>query len=128
MAPAFVVDTSAVLAILFDEAGGERVGEVWAQCVISTVNTSEVIAKLIDKGLPVERARLAYADLRMKQKEFDGELAYSSGLLREATRRKGLSLGDRACLALARREGATVLTADRAWAGLDVGVEIEIIR
>jgi PIN domain nuclease of toxin-antitoxin system len=54
--------------------------------------------------------------------------ALDSGLLREATRAAGLSLGDRLCLAAARARQARVLTADRSWAGLDVGVEIEVIR
>lgn len=59
---------------------------------------------------------------------FDTDLALRAALLRNSTRPYGLSLGDRACLALARREGLPVLTADRSWAKLDVGVEVVLIR
>ena len=59
---------------------------------------------------------------------FDESLAVAAGLLRSATREHGLSLGERACLAMARCEGAAVLTADRTWATLNVGVEVELIR
>ena len=55
-------------------------------------------------------------------------LAVAAGQLRAATQEKGLSLGDRACVALAMREQAGIVTADRAWAGLDPGVEVELIR
>jgi PIN domain nuclease of toxin-antitoxin system len=59
---------------------------------------------------------------------FDGPMALRAGKLRAAARSRGLSLGDRACLALAQREGLPALTADRAWAGLDIGVEVRLIR
>lgn len=60
--------------------------------------------------------------------DYDEDLALAASKLRPATRHKGLSLGDRACLALAIREGATAITTDRAWADLDVGCHIEVIR
>lgn len=59
---------------------------------------------------------------------FDGDTAMRAGLLRDATRAAGLSLGDRACIAVALREGLPALTADQVWTRVDVGVEIKLIR
>ena len=59
---------------------------------------------------------------------FDAGLALSAGVLRAATRHLGLSLGDRACLALAQKLSATARTADRAWMGLDLGIAVECVR
>ncbi len=78
--------------------------------------------------MPARSIREAIDTLNLVIVPFDAELAYLTGLLRTATRAAGLSLGDRACLALAQRLSAPVLTADQAWKGLDVGVEIRHIR
>jgi PIN domain nuclease of toxin-antitoxin system len=67
-------------------------------------------------------------DLDLDLHPFDEPLAFETGALRAATRDRGLSLGDRACLALAQRLGASVLTADRAWQGLDLGIPVEVLR
>jgi PIN domain nuclease of toxin-antitoxin system len=117
-----------LLAVLFEEPGGERVAPLIAGSTMGAVNLSEVVAKLIDRGWDVAPARATVLRLRLEVAPLDKELAIETGLLRAATRTLGLSLGDRACLALARAEGATVLTADRTWAGLDLGVTIEVIR
>ena len=58
----------------------------------------------------------------------DAELGLRAGVLHAATRSRGLSLGDRICLALAEGEGVPALTADRAWADLDIGIEVSLIR
>jgi PIN domain nuclease of toxin-antitoxin system len=123
-----VLDSSALLAIGFGEPGAERVRAAMAEAVISAVNASEIIARLIDRGVPGDEAVLSLREFEVPVRPFDQEQARDAGLLRAATRTLGLSLGDRACLALARAEGATVLTADRTWAGLDLGVTIEVIR
>jgi ribonuclease VapC len=96
--------------------------------VVSTVNVTEIIAKQIDKGLDPLAARQRYFELNLDIRLFDEELAVLAGQLRRETRHLGLSLGDRACLALGIRENATVLTADRKWADLDLGCRIELIR
>lgn len=96
--------------------------------MVSTVNASEIVAKLIDRGASDDQAQRTLDALPVQIVPFDTEQAKAAGRLRRETRGAGLSLGDRACLSLALREGATVLTADRAWASLDVGVEIEVIR
>lgn len=122
------LDTSAVLAVVFGELGADRVLPELAGGLISAVNVAEVTAKMVDRGFDWTAARAAVNRFGLAVSPFDGPLAYASGSLRDGARARGLSLGDRACLALAQREGARVLTADRAWAGLGIGVEIEVIR
>lgn len=124
----FVLDASALLAAIFDERGGSRVAGVIGRSVQSAVNLSEVVARLQDKGFSDADADAVLADLDITAVPFDATLAVAAGRLRSPTRAKGLSFGDRACLALGRHLGATVLTADRAWADLDVGVTVEVIR
>ena len=123
-----VFDSSALLAIAFKERGAERAAEGLSEGVVSAVNASEVIACLLDEGVPEEEARRVLADFELPTRPFDEFLAVAAGLLRRTTRKQGLSLGDRACLALAMREQALVLTADRSWATLELDVEVKLIR
>jgi ribonuclease VapC len=123
-----VLDASAVLARLRAERGGDVVQARAPDAVISAVNYAEVISKLIDLGVSVEAAAAAIGELELAVFPFDEIDAARTAALRAATRRRGLSLGDRACLALAERLGLPVLTADRAWAELDLGVEVVLIR
>lgn len=97
---------------------------------MSTVNLSEVTAKLMEHGLSEEDVRGAIGVYRLAWVPFDDEAAFAAGLLRSATRSAGLSLGDRACLALGRDRNLPVLTADRAWGGLDLvpGIEVVLVR
>jgi PIN domain nuclease of toxin-antitoxin system len=122
------LDASALLALLNHEPGRETVEEALPGAAISSVNVSEVAARLGDRRMPVEAIRAAIADLELAIHAFDLELALDTGALRPLTRALGLSLGDRACLALARRLSWPALTADRAWLELDVGVEIQAVR
>ena len=96
--------------------------------VISTVNLAEVMTKLVVGGLTREAARRAFDGLGIAVVDFTRDLAEDAGELVTRTRGFGLSLGDRACLALARRDELRVLTADRAWRDVEVGVRIELIR
>lgn len=124
-----VLDASALLALLGSEPGGERVASaVAAGALIGAANLSEVVAKLVDGGVPQDEAVDALAGLGLQVPSFDQNLAYLAGSLRPATRSRGLSLGDRACLALGLREGLPVLTADRHWEGLVAGLRVEFIR
>lgn len=123
-----LLDASAILAVLRHEPGREKVAAHSPEWAISAVNAAEVTAKLVDGGMPDHEVRTTFDDLALEIIPFDAEAALLSGLMRAATRHKGLSLGDRACLALARISGEPVLTADKAWSGLDLGVEIRMVR
>ena len=123
-----VLDSSAILAFLFNEAGGDKASSLFRTAMVSSVNLAEIISKQIDKGLPPDLAALRCDGLNLDVMPFDHELARLAGTLRADTKHKGLSLGDRACLALAIREDLVAVTADRNWANLDVGCKIELIR
>jgi PIN domain nuclease of toxin-antitoxin system len=123
-----VLDASALLAVLRAEPGAERVERRLEGACIGAVNLSEVVAKLIDDGVPEAEVRRAIGRLELDVHVFDAQHAYAAGVLREATRALGLSLGDRACLALAQSSGALALTADRSWSQLNVGIAIEVVR
>ncbi len=127
---AVVFDSSALLAVVFGEPGAARVIEALNEGVLSAVNASEVVARLVERGASEEDARAWLRAFGLPIRPFDEGLAIAAGLLRRTTRKQGLSLGDRACLALAMREQALVLTADRSWATLelDVEVQVELIR
>ena len=123
----WVLDASAALAVLQQEPGEERVEQALADgAVISAVNLSEVVAKLADRGMPEAEIRADITRLRLDVAPFNGVDAFAAGLLRPATRAAGLSLGDRACIALGRRSRLPVLTADIAWTALDLGPGVEI--
>jgi PIN domain nuclease of toxin-antitoxin system len=125
----WLLDASVLLAYAYTEPGTERARAALDEgAAIGTVNLAEVVTNLRERGW-VEAAIRDFVDrTSVSIVAFDREMAYDAGILRPATRHLGLSLGDRACLALARRLGAPVLTADRAWRDLDVGVEIEVVR
>jgi PIN domain nuclease of toxin-antitoxin system len=130
---AVVLDASALLALLREEPGAARVAEqMGGGAAISAVNWAEVLARLVDLGGdPVEitaRTLSASATGAVEVVPFDDEEARETARLRLRTRSLGLSLGDRAALALARRRGVPVLTADRAWRSLRLAVKIEVIR
>lgn len=125
---AVVFDSSALLAVTFGEEGAEAAKEAMPGGILCAVNASEIVACFVERGAGPERARRWLQAFGMAIRPFDQGLAVSAGLLREQTRGQGLSLGDRACIALAIREGATVITADRTWATLDLGVEVALIR
>ena len=123
-----VLDASALIAFLRREPGGAAVASSFAEAVISTVNLTEVVTRMIDEGFSPGRAAEVVAQTTVETIPFDEGLALEAGFLRRATRHLGLSLGDRACLALAARLGVPALTADRRWAELEVGVEVRLIR
>jgi PIN domain nuclease of toxin-antitoxin system len=129
-----VLDASALLALLKGEPGAERVAEALEQgAYLSAVNLAEVLSRLADWGEdPAEaQARMAQVGLLGAAVEvlpFTGEDALEVARLRALTRAYGLSFGDRACLALARRLGLPALTAERAWAELDLGIPVEVLR
>lgn len=123
-----VLDASALLAYLQDEPGGEPVRAVLPRAVMSTVNWTEVIGKAREDGVDTRGLREDLESLGLAFEPFSAVQAEIAGRLKERTRRYGLSLGDRACLALGSDRGVPIYTADRAWKELHLGVEVETIR
>ncbi len=123
-----VLDASAILALFRRERGAEVVAGYRGDAVASSVNVAEVVSRLSDEGLNPTQWHYAVTMLELEVVAFDESQAIASGRLRNSTRHRGLSLGDRACLQLAAQRGLPAVTADRAWAGLDVGVEVRVIR
>lgn len=123
-----VLDTSALLALIFGEPGADRVVQRIDGARVSSVNLAEFAGKLVERGYADADAEAAALRLPVAVVPFDAAQALAAGLLRRATRPAGLSLGDRACLALAQADGLPAVTADRAWGGLDLGVPVEVIR
>ena len=123
-----VLDASALLAYMQDEPGGEQVRAILPRAVISAVNWTEVIGKARGEGVDTRGLREDLAVLGLVFEPFSVVQAEIAGQFEERTRRFGLSLGDRACLALGSDRGEPVYTADRAWKDLRLGVEVETIR
>jgi ribonuclease VapC len=125
-----VLDASALLALLLDEPGAEAVRAVLPGSAMSTVNLAEVVGHYARNGVARERIAEVLSPLPVEHVPTDTALAYDTGLLIAATRSAGLSLGDRACLALARRLGVPALTAERRWADVAeaAGVEVRLLR
>jgi ribonuclease VapC len=124
----YVLDASALLAFLGEEPGGDRVEAALPSALVSTVNLSEVIAKLLERGVPDDEVTAVVGYLDCEVVDFTVKSAWSTARLRPVTRAQGLSLGDRACLALAIERTLPVMTTDRAWASLTLGIEINVVR
>ena len=123
-----VLDASAVLAVLRGEAGCDVVVQLLPDAVISAVNSAEVVSKLSERGAAPEKIDTVLSRLRLSVVAFDAPQARLTGLLHPQTKAAGLSLGDRACLALAIERGAPAVTTDRAWAEVNVGVTTQLVR
>lgn len=130
-AAAVVLDASALLALFNDEQGADTVMQALElPCLLSAANHTEVLTKLLDKGLSPADAATVMTSVELRIVAFDAVQSTDAAWLRTATRQIGLSLGDRACLALARAEGAAVLTADKPWLQIAkaIGVKVQCIR
>lgn len=123
-----VFDASCVLAVIRKEPGWEAIASLMPGAHISAVNVSEVAAKLAEFRYVTWTAREVLAELALSPEPFDLADAEDAGELRPVTSAQGLSLGDRACLALGRRMSGIVYTTDRAWRNVEAGVEIVIAR
>jgi PIN domain nuclease of toxin-antitoxin system len=122
-----VLDASAVIAFVRDEPGAMLVRQALDQgAVISSVNLAEVLTKMQDKGATAEQAEHAMRVLGVEVVDFDAPAAQACARLRNATRSAGLSLGDRACLALAVTLQTPVFTADRPWLTLATPLNLDI--
>lgn len=123
-----VLDSSALMAVINSETGANMVTEMLTRSAMSAVNLSEVIARLADRDIDENSINSLMREFPFRVFPLDEAQAFQAGILRASTRDLGLSLGDRCCLSLARSLGIAVLTADRAWTRLSIGVEIQLIR
>lgn len=128
MADGAVLDASALIALLLDEPGSDVVRAAMAGASIGTVNLCEAIGYLVEHGWAAPAAAKVIARTQLGVVSFDAGLAEDAAALKPLTRSHGLSLGDRACLATAKRLGVRALTADRAWQRVKVDVPITLIR
>lgn len=124
-----VLDASAVLALVRDEAGADKVAPHIGRAAISAVNLQEVIKELLLSGLDEATTRELLDELRLDVRAHDTEAAYAAAALHFQTRQYGRGLGDRSCLALAAQLGVPALTADREWKNVKVdNLKLEHIR
>jgi len=128
MTSSLVIDASAVLAVLFAEKGADAVVRQMPGALISCVNLAEVTTRALDLGKPLEDTVREIERLPLISVSFDEEQAHVTASLRKATKPFGLSLGDRACLALGLIRRATVLTGDRDWKKLKLAIDVQTFR
>jgi PIN domain nuclease of toxin-antitoxin system len=127
--PSCLLDASAVIALLANEPGAERVRD-WirtGEAGLATVNLAEVAARLVAKGAEPADAERQCRLLGLELLPLDDRTAFASASLLPRARSLGLSLGDRVCLATAQLHAVPAVTADRAWAGFPE-VRVEVIR
>jgi ribonuclease VapC len=111
------------------EPGHQRVAEILEKSAISSVNLAETVHKLVQRGSPTDKIRGSLAHLELAVEDWTEDLAYRSSEFTQFTKSHGLSLGDRACLTLAKHLHATAVTSDRAWRRVPaLGVRIMIFR
>lgn len=123
-----MLDASAIIALIYREPGYELVEQHLPNSMISSVNLTEVASFLIREGNELEKICDLLQDLALMVVDYDEQQAFISAGFFNKTKVKGLSLGDRACLALGFVKGLPVLTADRIWKEVSVGVKVECIR
>ncbi len=125
----YVLDSTALIALVQLEAGHQRVAELMERSAISAVNLAETIHKLVQRGASTGGIRGSLAHLELAVQDWTEDLAYLSSEFTQFTKSHGLSLGDRACLTLAKHLRATAVTSDRAWRRIpSLGVRIMIFR
>lgn len=124
---AIVLDASALLAMLRDEAGGDRVADRLGDARMCVVNLAEVTSHFVQHGMPPAEVDAMLRPLPLRLIDADRELGEIAGHLRAATSEAGLSLGDRFCLALALRHALPAWTADRQWASIAEKIDVEVI-
>lgn len=124
---AAILDASAIIALLKGERGASKVAGVVANAMVGVFNHAEVVSHFIHVGAPIEEIRVMLAALPYTVAPADEALAWEAGLLRATTRAAGLSLGDRFCLALAKRLGVPAYTADSVWKDVAAGTGVKVV-
>jgi ribonuclease VapC len=123
-----VLDASALLAFLFREPGHEKVAPLLDESLVSTVNLAEVLSRFARDGHDPRPVASGLARAGIVRVAFTERLAMTAAAILPMVAARGLSLGDRACLALALGRGLPAMTADRQWAGLDLPIAVQLIR
>lgn len=123
-----VFDASAIIAVVNDEVGGKEIFNYLKHGIMSTVNFSESINCLQRANISIPEAKEIVKDLLSEIILFDEEQASLTAEFKTATKKYGLSLGDCACLALAKIRDLPVITADRAWGNINLGIKVILIR
>jgi PIN domain nuclease of toxin-antitoxin system len=123
-----ILDSSAILAVINQERGADRVLAVADGAMVSALIVAEVVSWMAVRKAPADNIHETIENFKLTVQPFDHSRAIAAGLLVIRTARRGLSLADRACLALAIEFGLPVLTGDRAWKALDLGIDIQLIR
>lgn len=123
-----VFDASALIALLRSEDGKEIVEQHLDGAIMSTVNFGEVIRKNVERGKSAAQTRDLIEALRIEFADHDMKHAFATGVLRSATKSKGLSYADCACLALGMERGMPVLTTDGKWLQCGLNADIRLIR
>lgn len=123
-----VLDASALLAVLHQEPGAREVEKYLDRAAMSSVNWAEVLQKSISREASIDGLREEVESLGLVITPFTAEDAEFSAKVWPTTKRFGLSLGDRACLALAHRVGLPAITADHSWSQLKIDVQVQVVR
>ena len=125
----FILDASALLALLKNEPGADKVEPLLGQIVMSSINVSETASILLESEMTAQEVQECLLPLISDIVPFDEEQAFKTAELRKHTKNHGLSLGDRACISLGIKMGLPVYTADKVWKKLQLdNLEIELIR
>ncbi len=125
----YILDSTALIALVGLESGSQRVAELLKNSAVSAVNLAETANKLLEKGFSAAEVRVSLAKLELRVEDWSEDMAYRSAEFTRFNKSHGLSLGDRACLTLAKQLRATAVTSDRTWRRLpSLGVPIMIFR
>jgi ribonuclease VapC len=123
-----LLDASALLAVLFEEPGGEVVARIIDDCAIHAVNLAETVRKILQTGVPAAQTQRILDELDLDvNPALTASEAFAAGRLAFETRDRGLSLGDCVCLSVAAHTGQAVVTADRTWSGI-TGLAVKVIQ
>jgi PIN domain nuclease of toxin-antitoxin system len=123
-----VFDSSALVALVRREQGADAIAGYLGRAAISSVNLAEAYGRLLREAFRPDELRQDLVALELAVHSFDAEQAYLAGRMEPGTRPLGLSLGDRACLALAITLGLPALTGDRQWRKANVGAQVQVFR
>jgi ribonuclease VapC len=125
----YILDSTALIAFVGSESGAQRVAGLLQNSAVSAVNLAETANKLLEKGFSQAEVRDFLAKLEVQVEDWTEAMAYQSAEFTQFSKSHGLSLGDRACLTLAKHLRATAVTSDRTWRRLpSLGVRIMIFR